>query len=459
MLGLILTLLLIPETPALAPQWKVGQEYLFRGTVKETGQSKDIQVLTRYTLEVRVLVTRVKSSSAEIVCCTKLIQQNVPKIEEALSVHLTHAMVDARGNITSCTAPTGMPLIVDGPATWESGFLLPLPHTELDSKQSWEVSEPGRLPRRFTLTPVSDSSTTQQLVTGKQESVDWQRPRGDSTAWQRTDKLFFNSKMSLPIRVERLVERRAPAHRNVTSRIITEYVLHGMELLQGPMLEERLRDIQQIKLFQEEVATLSSTLHDREARIAWQRLAKRLTAYQATSGNTPFRESLTTLYSTIQAGIDNRLSLTRYEVAERSIEIGQFVPPFSVVTTTGQTITSQQCRGKPCLLIFVQPGSELTNTLSNEVPLWQRQMGTNTFSCLFLATQEGTMPTLTEQPGTMLKAASGKSLIGTMGVSTTPHFILLDADGTLLASHVGWGQETRRELNKLLKNELAKARK
>lgn len=459
MVGLILALLVSPDISVLAPQWKVGQEYLYRGTVKETGQSQDIQLLTQYTLELRVLVTRVQDSSAEIVCCTKLIQLNVPKVEDALSVHLTHVMIDHQGNITSCNALTGKPLIVDGPATWENGFLVPLPKDAQATPTSWESTEPGRLPRYFTLVPASDSQPT-PLVTARQESIDWQRPRGDSTAWQRNDKLTFQPKIStLPTRVERTIERRAPAHRKVTNRIITDYTLQKVETLQGPMFEERLRDIQQIKLFQQEVATLAAALHDREARAAWQRLAKRLTTYQASAGNTPYRESLTTLFSTVQAGMDNRLSQTSYTVTERSIDVGQFVPPFSVVTPTGQTITSQQCRGKPCLLIFMQPGSELTSTLSNEVPLWQKQMGSPTFGCLFLSSQEGAMPTLVEQPGVMLKFASGKPLLGTMGVTTTPHFVLLDADGTLLASHVGWGQETKQNLSKLIKVELAKLRK
>jgi len=59
----------------------------------------------------------------------------------------------------------------------------------------------------------------------------------------------------------------------------------------------------------------------------------------------------------------------------------------------------------------------------------------------------------------LMLMASGQSLQATYGVTTTPHFILLGADGALLASHVGWGPETRQALQTLIRQELAKTRR
>lgn len=460
---LVSILLNVDPTQTLpTPQWKVGQEYLYRGTVKETNLGQSIQLLNQYQLEVRIIVIGMNGTSAEVVCCTKLVQQGVPKVEQALSVHLTRANIDQRGKISSCTAPSGMPLIIDGPATWESGFILPLPAEVIQRAGTWEVAEPARLPRRFTWLPAEENSS-HMIIKAEQQSVDWEHPRADSTGWRRYDKLTFTPKAALPTKVERTIERRAPAHQKVTGRIVTEYELVKQEMLVGPLFDERRRDIQQIKLYQEEVALLSSHPHDAQARAAWQRLALRLERYLGTPGQSPYREAVTTLLSTVQAGMENRLSVqqAKFETMEPSIPIGQLTPSFTLLTPTGQTISSSQCRGNPCLLVFLQPGSELTKFLFVEIPAWQQRLGANTFGCLMLSSTESSsvLPILTESPGTLLKVAFGKPLMASYGVTVTPFFVLLDADGALLSTHEGWGPEVRQQLEKRMKQELAKGRK
>ncbi|HQR07613.1 MAG TPA: hypothetical protein PLN21_12365 [Gemmatales bacterium] len=462
--ALILSILLLADpTPTLpTPQWKVGQEYLYRGTVKETNLGQSIQLLNQYQLEVRVIVLSVSDTSAEVACCTKLVQQGVSKVEQALSVHLTRANINQRGKISSCTAPTGMALIIDGPATWESGFILPLPADTIQPGGTWEVAESSRLPRRFTWMPTEENSAHLNIK-GVQQSVDWEHPRADTTGWRRTDKLTFTPKATLPTKVERTVERRAPAHQNVTGRIITEYELVKQEVLVGPIFDERRKDIQQIKLYQEEVAMLAGHPHDAQARIAWQRLATRLERYLSAPGHSPYREAITTLLSTVQAGMDNRLSVqqAKFETIEPSIPIGQLTPSFTLLTPTGQSVSSNQCRGKPCMIVFLQPGSELTRYLTVEIPAWQQRLGANTFGCLLLSSTDASnqLPTINEPKGALLKVANGRPLVASYGANVTPFFVVLDADGALLATHEGWGPEVRQQLEKKIKQELEKTRR
>jgi len=464
MSALLLSILLVGDPAATLPlpQWKVGQEYLYRGTVKETNLGQNIQLLNQFHLELRVIVLSIKGKSAEVICCTKLVQQGIPKIEQALSVHLVRANIDDRGKISSCSAPSGMSLIIDGPATWENGFLLPLPTEPQQPGSTWEVAESARLPRRFTWLP-SEEISSHIVIKGEQQSIDWEHPRGDSAGWRRADKLTFTPKATLPTKVERTIERRAPARQQVIGRIITEYELVRQEVLEGPLFDERKQDIQQIKLFQEEVNILASQLHDTQTRIAWQRLALRLERYHNAPGHSPYREAINSLLSTVHAGMDNRLSLqqAKYEVTERSIPIGQLTPSFTLLTPTGQTISSNQCRGKPCLLVFMQPGSELTKTLSMLIPTWQQSLGNNTFGCLLLSSTDAsnTLPTVIEPKNTFLKVANGRPLVASYGANVTPYFVLLDADGALLSTHEGWGPEVKQELQKKIKSELEKGRR
>ncbi len=439
------------------PNWKQGQEFLYRGTVKFTGQSSDIQLLEQYTLEVRVLVTRVQQNTSELVCSTKLLLTNSPNSDATPSVKLTYLNVDRLGNITSSTAASGKSIIIDGPATFENGFLVPLPTEPIAPGKPWEAIEPGRLPRRLTWTPAQDNQGN-DTVQSVQESIDWQRPRGDSIAWHRTETMTFQQSGSLPYKVHRLVERRPPGHRQATYQITTEYQLVSAELLQGPMLEERLADIQELRIFQNDVAQLSQAAHDRQAQKAWSKLALKLKEYQNASGKTPYRDALLTLQQTVQDGLDNRLSPVKYEVAEKSIEVGQLIPPFTLLTQHSTTITSQQLRGKPCLLIFVQPGSELTKSLYEEIPLRLKRLNSTHWTCFFLTSKTGKLPDTIRSDSPLIEVAMGQPLLTSYNVVATPHFVLLDADGTLIASMEGWGPEIEQQLEKLLKQEIAKKR-
>lgn len=461
-------LLLFLADPLLTPQWKVGQEYLYRGAVKENGTAGSIQLLNQFQLELRIIVLSSSATSAEVVCCTRLNQHGVTKSDRAVSVHLTRALIDPLGNILSTSAPTGMPLVVDGPATFETGFLLPLPTESLQPGKSWEMAEPGRLPRRFTWLPA-EPNATHQTIEGEQRSIDWDRPRADSTAWRRLDKLTFTQSATLPLKIRRTLERRAPAHQQVTSLIMTEYELIRQEVLTGPMFEERQRDIQLILKLQDDIKTLASLPHDSSTREAWNKLAVRIARLQSSAGSTPYRETLATLFSTVQAGLDNRLPLQQASavVPQQAFQIGQTVPPFTLHTTTGSTISSQQCKGMLTLIVFLQPGSNLTKTLSIELPDWQRRLGDGAFHCLLLAANDdvSALPALpggekTRTTGTqpILLNGSGKSLASTFGVTATPHFIMLDKNHTLLASTLGWGPETRLQLDKLIKQQTTRTK-
>ncbi|MBL8825323.1 MAG: redoxin domain-containing protein [Planctomycetia bacterium] len=443
----------------LAPRWKAGQEFLYQGTVTETSKSTSSQGNKEYKLELRILVTRILGNSAEIICCTRLFETGILRPEDALSIHLTHAIIDHLGHITSCNAPTGKSIRVDGPATWENGFLVPLVPPKSLFITDWESPESGRLPRRFNWSKSLQNNEADQ-VNAVQESIDWQRPRADTTAWKRSDSLTFSRPATLPNTVERLIIRRAPAHQDITSEIKTSYTLVSSELLQGPRFEERLADIYKIKSLQETIQQLAMHKHDKDTRTAWQLLEKQVQQLQSSPGNTPFRDALITMRSTIAAGLDNRLTIQQvnHEIAEQPFTTGSLVPHFQLLNSQGNTVRLQQFQGKPCLLVFFQPGSELTKSLSFEIPLWMNEKYKSRFQCLFISSADvskSMLPELSQQDNT-IQVVLGKSIMNTFGVSATPHFILLDADGAFISCFTGWGNETRHSLDKIIRKELAK---
>src|SRR4029078_7674773 len=109
--GMVLLLLvaLLGDEPrgkpsVLMPRWVEGQETVFRGTVKDVSQGQAVQLQAEYQLEVRLLVTAVKSDRVELACLTKLTPKNPsPGASNSSSVHLTQCVADLSGKILSTT--------------------------------------------------------------------------------------------------------------------------------------------------------------------------------------------------------------------------------------------------------------------------------------------------------------------------------------------------------------------
>jgi hypothetical protein len=444
----------------LMPRWVEGQETVYRGTVKDVSQGQAIQLQSEYQLEVRLLVLAIKRERVELACLTKLTPKNPsPGASNSSSVHLTQCTVDSSGKVLSTTAASGPNLVLDGPATWESAFLLPPPAAEkLMPGLKWELSEPGRLPRRCTLgLPEPGQGEDAWVVRCEQESIDWQQPRGDTTAWRRMDRVSYSPRYTLPRRVERTIQRRAPAQKQVSGEIVTEYEIVRQDLLEGPMLVERRRDVQELLQFRQEFDRLAPRADEGLVREGLGLLEKRLIGYLEAPGRTPYRETVLTLRVLVEAAMTGRLVNVIHQERSAPVKEGEFAPDFRLPTVAGEAITLKQFRGRPCLLVFVRPETGLTKQTVEELSQLHRQFGEKTFTCLMLAVNArvGELPMVKH---TWWKTLDGRTEAPAYGVTETPHLVLLDVDGAVLKAMTGWGPEIRQTVEKLVRKELAKVR-
>jgi hypothetical protein len=459
MLFLVLTLLSQPpEVPALSPHWTPGQELLFRGTVRAEALGQTIQLSSEYKLEVRALVLGETTGQTEIACCTKLTLAPSPgSAAHPASVHLTLMAMDSVGRIVSSNYPHGLCLPIDVPATWEQGWIVPSNISASAPAAQWEVPEPGRLPRRFQLLAVNPS---QCQISCHQESSDWNKPRADSTAWKRSETITFDLKQQLPIKITRLIERRAPAHQKITSRLTTEYELVSSRVLDGPLLAVQRRDIEQIRQFQRQVQTLAAAAEARDCTAQFQRLARDLEKFQYSGGGTAYREALGSLQSLVQAGLENRLA-NPWAAADK-VDLPSMTD-CKLLGTDGKTaVTLSQFRGRPCLLIFMKPGTSLTQQVMAWANQFQTSLGSRTCVCLYLTTaSEGPkiLQATFEEPAPLRFFLQGQTLATEQKVTETPHFLLLNVDGAIAFECTGWGPEPQRDLEKRIRVESAKMKK
>jgi hypothetical protein len=243
--------------------------------------------------------------------------------------------------------------------------------------------------------------------------------------------------------------------------LITEYELASTQILDGPNLAAQQREIQQIKTFQQQLQALAGTLGTPQSRQEFQRLGNEMERFQASSGSTPYREALVSLQALVRAGSENRLAHLDITQDERSRE-SEMLAGAQLQTVDGKsTVTLSQYRGRTCLVIFLRPGTDLTRSVMTWIDALQRKMGQNKFICLFLYTidDEKVMQASFSEPALGDHLLRGKKLAIAMSINETPHFLVVDVDGGIAGRFTGFGPEPCRDLEKLLRTEVAKNRK
>ena len=73
---------------------------------------------------------------------------------------------------------------------------------------------------------------------GEQQSEDWDRPRADRTAWRAQGPVWLGPRLGVAARVERVIQRREPGHREPTYKACCAYEMEEPMQLSGRLYEE-----------------------------------------------------------------------------------------------------------------------------------------------------------------------------------------------------------------------------
>ena len=132
-------------------------------------------------------------------------------------------------------------------------MIVEVPITKVSRDQFWEVNEGGRPPRTWQAVgaELCGNVTCIKLI-GNQQSDDWDRPRADHAAWRRRDTVWLKPQVWVAQKVERVIERRDPAHRDPTQRSTVRYELDSSLRYPGRLLDDRRQEILKAKKTQED---------------------------------------------------------------------------------------------------------------------------------------------------------------------------------------------------------------
>src|SRR5262249_49519382 len=183
------------------------------------------------------------------------------------SVRLEIVKLDSLGRLTA-KPNVSLAVPLEGPPTLECGAFVESPRRRVGLDYSWECGEDGRPLRtwKVTGTELVDGVRCVKLL-GMQQSEDWDKPRADHTAWRRRDTVWLDPVVGVSHRLERVIERRAPAHQEPTSRSVLRYDLESSLQYPRQTFEDRRNEVQRAHAFADALAPILSDPASHEAQL------------------------------------------------------------------------------------------------------------------------------------------------------------------------------------------------
>ncbi len=433
----------------LLPRLGLGQELIYQGSFTEEALGRGVQFDRSYRLENRVFVLDTPPGGVEVAFYTILKlrspQTDRGKEPEPSSVRLELAKVSLQGRV-SAGPGTSLAVPLDGPATVESGAFVEMPRGRLGLGQTWDVAENNRPSRLWKVLGREAVNATSCLkLEGLQQSQDWDQPRADHAAWRRRDTVWLSPRWGVAYKVERVIERREPGHQYPSERSVVRYELQSNLKYPDQLFADRRREILQARKFYEAAAPLLPKPAKIDRR-TFEVMAAKIQQYVDNQPPTPYREAVLQVKRRVEAALRGESPppppSEEMPQALSVATIGRHAPDFVTnnLLTKESTHLRQWLVGRPLLLVFYRPES-LT---AEEVLRFANEKHSQGFCVLGLAVSDDGAR-IHKQCADLPVAfpiLSGKGLRQSYAVDATPKLFVLDADGVVRGSYVGWGPET-----------------
>lgn len=456
----------------VTPRLTAGQEIVYRGTFIEQAMGQHVQLQRGYRLENRVFVLEAGARGLDLAVLTLWKDEAIAGARpagrvalkpaenlEARSVHLERVRIDQMGRPTP---PPGVSLAVplEGPPPLECGFCVAVPAGRIGVGRPWTVTETGRPETTWHVAGMEVAGGISCLrLEGVQQSDDWDHPRGGSVAWRRRDAVWISPRNGMAQRVDRRIEHRLPGDTDPSAFSVLRYELQSQLQLPVSLAEERRREVTQTTDLQAFARPLLAEPARNAVRIDG--LLLRVRAFLGTQALTPYREALVHLEKRFAAArrgetppeLPSAIALAgQRDPPARTIALGRPAPDFVAgdLTAPTEAVSLRRLRGKPVLMLFFNPAS---HSLDEVMDLVQGVTAQHSEVVLVgvVMTEDRTVGQLKAARGWKMPVLNGTGLRISYAVDCTPKIILIDADGVVQGSVVGWGSETPSELEAVRK--------
>jgi hypothetical protein len=430
---------------------------VYRGSYTEETVGKGVQFNRSYRLETRVLVLETRPQGIDVAFYTVL-KLRSPRSDLAEpaphSVRLELAGIDLQGRITP-EPGVSLAIPLDGPATVECGPFVESPRRLVGAGQSWQVLEADRPPQVWKVIGAESVNGTRCLkLEGLQRSDDWNQPRADRASWQRRDTVWLSLDIGVAYKVERVIEGREPAHQNPTQRFVAQYELESNIQYPGQLFEDRRREILQARKFDQALAPLTSNPSKFGHRPFDVILAK-IGYYLESEPRTPYRDAVLQVKRRVEAARRGEVTPVAFEDTAHSARAtpGQRAPDFVVTNLlTKESVRLQKCLGRPILMVFYTPKSQTAEAVLRYCQRLQDSHSGN-ITVLAFALFEDIEQVKRQYADLKLSVPilSGGGLRQNYEVEATPKLVVIDSQGLVRTSYIGWGPETSSAVGEELK--------
>jgi peroxiredoxin len=438
------------------PRLSRSQELVYRGSCTEEARGGRVQFVRACRLELRIFVLETPPRGAEVALLTILRHRDARADAAPISagppptsVRLERAHVNLQGRLS---AAPGVNLLVplEGPPAVECGAFLEVPGGRLGPGTAWEVTEEGRPMQAWSVagSEMIGGAACIKLV-GVQKTDDWDRPRGDRSAWRRLDTVWLSTRLGIACRVERRIEHREAGRAESTQWSVLRYELDSSLQYPGQLGEDRKQEITQAMAFREALAPMLT----RPAKYGPQltALLTRINQHLDNQPPTPYREALLQVKHRTEAARRGETPPALPTESTPTLAVatpGEVAPDFVSNDLTGSgSARLRSWQGRPVLLVFYNP------TSPSAVPVLRfAQHLLDSFphrlAVLGMAVTEDTAAVRRQH--TELRLAypvlSGTSLSASYGLHDMPKLVLLDASQIVRGEYVGWGSGTAAEV-------------
>jgi hypothetical protein len=448
-----------PERSAwlLQPRLARGQELVYSGTFTEEAQTPGVHFQRAYRLELHACVLDAGPPKAQMAFLTVLaLKANRPERESAAatSVRLELAEVDDRGRVRGRPG-SNLAVPLEGPPTAECGAFVDAPATRVTINQFWEAAEQGRPPYSWRVDGTEAVAGTPCIkLVGHQQADEWNSPRADRSAWRRQDTVWLLPQLGIACRVERVIERRDPAHEAPTHRAILRYELDSRLTYPGELFASRRQEILQAQKYFEEAAPLLRQPAQQKAQIDAE--LKRIRYYLEAQAPTPYRKAVLQVQRRLEAALRGEIAPETTVPEELMpapvVAVGRPAPDFVATDLlNSQSVRLQRLFGRPILICFYNPRTDTGDeVLRFAQDLSQRHL--NRLLVLGMAVTDDAEGARKQHTSLRLSfpILEGNGLHATYGVEATPRLVVVDAEGTVRGLYTGWGAHSSREITEEL---------
>lgn len=443
----------------LAPRLGRSQELVYRGTFQEKATGPGVEFDRSYRIESRLFVLDTPTRGYDVAVLTTLhaLAPREPITKAgACSVRLERLAVDLQGKVVP-EPGVRVRVPLDGVPTLECGFFVAVPGGRLRSSQTWEEVDPGKPARIWSVQGTEMINATMTLkVAGVQQSDDWDRPRADRIAWRRIDTVWLVPRTGMACRVERVIEKREPAHRLPTMRSVLRYDQESTLQYPGPLSEDRRQEITQALTLRSSASPLLPTAQRNEKALAT--LVRKIEYHTEHIPPTPYREAVLQVKRQIEAARRGELPAAAGSEAEEvpsgtqrtgtAAAVGEPAPDFAASQITSTEIARlSQWKGKPILLVFYNPASHTAPDLLRFCQSLHASYGKH-MAVVGLSASDDARVVLAQwnELKCTFPVLNGGGLRTAYVVESTPKIVLIDAAGIVRGDYLGWGKETPNEV-------------